>query len=101
MMAFNNFARIVALSVVLASTLGSASPTTVPENAVDQLNIPRGLGPVVLGHEGLEKGTLATLPVRADEEADLIWPWDHSHHKNKGVISHVIDHIAYIQLQKI
>jgi hypothetical protein len=38
MVAFNNLARIVAISVVLASTLSSAAPAPTPKKAVDNLN---------------------------------------------------------------
>jgi hypothetical protein len=50
----NNLARIAALSVVLASTLGSAAPTPSPEMTVANIDTAKLLGDVAaFGPHGL------------------------------------------------
>jgi hypothetical protein len=61
MIVFNNLARIVAVSVVLAAALGSAAPTPSPEKAVDNINWPE------IGDGLLEVGK-SILGIRAEEE---------------------------------
>jgi hypothetical protein len=49
MIASNSLARIVAFSIVLASTLGSAAPAPGPDKAVDNTNTPRSISTMANG----------------------------------------------------
>jgi len=76
MLAFNNLARIVALSIVFASTGGSTSPTPPAENAatVSPISIsPESTLPVVGGSTGPKEDPVVSAPIsvvaRAEEEA--------------------------------
>jgi hypothetical protein len=89
MIAFNNLAGIVAFSIVLAGTFGSAAPAPSPDKAVNKDDIMEEINRVIdstfgatgfSGHfkrEDLESETLAALLGPAKAEAESLFPGRH------------------------
>jgi hypothetical protein len=78
MIAFNNLAGIVTLSVLLMGALGSASPAPSPQNSLEScfksLNPAACFNEFLPKREGLEAETLEALQGRAEGEAEFFSP---------------------------